>query len=114
MRLSDEPTSLMSLRVYERAAELFGLLATPIRLRIISALCQGERNVTQLLSQIDTAQPNISQHLNMLYRCGVVTKRRNGAQVFYRIADEFAVLVCKAVCSQIAREMEQDCKVHAG
>ena len=37
-----------SVRVFERAAELFGLLATPVRLRIVSALCQGEKNVTEL------------------------------------------------------------------
>ncbi len=114
VRLKDASPSEMSLQVFERAAELFGLLSTPIRLRIISELCHGEKNVTHLLNLIEVAQPNISQHLNMLYRSGVVAKRRSGTQVFYRIADEFAVLVCKAVCSQIAIELEQDRKVHAG
>ena len=92
--------------VFERAAELFGLLSTPIRLRIISELCNCEKNVGQLLACIEVAQPNMSQHLNMLYRAGVVAKRRCGAQVFYRIADASAVLVCRAVCTQVAMEME--------
>jgi ArsR family transcriptional regulator len=90
-----------SLQVFERAAELFGLLSTPVRLRIVSALCKGEKNVSELRSLIDAAQPNISQHLTMLYRSGVVAKRRSGAQVFYRIDDEFSGLVCRAVCSQV-------------
>lgn len=94
----------LSLQVFERAAELFGLLSTPVRLRIVSALCQGEKNVTELRGLIDVAQPNISQHLTMLYRSGVVSRRRHGAQVFYRIADELAGLVCRAVCSQMAAE----------
>ena len=90
--------------VYDKAAELFAVLSTPIRLRIISELCQGERNVGQLLDQIGVSQPNMSQHLNIMYRSGILGKRRQGAQMFYRIADEKAVVVCRAMCSQVATE----------
>lgn len=86
---------------FDRAAELFGVLATPVRLRIIGALCGGEKNVTKLLDEIEVSQPNMSRHLNVLYRTGVVAKRRSGVQVFYRIEDESVVLVCKAVCERI-------------
>ena len=88
--------------VFEKAAEMFAVLSTPIRLRIISELCQGEKNVGQLLDHIDVAQPNMSQHLNIMYRAGILGKRRQGAQMFYRIADESAVMVCRAVCTQVA------------
>jgi DNA-binding transcriptional ArsR family regulator len=88
--------------VFERAAELFAVLSTSIRLRIINQLCQGEKNVGQLLEHIGVAQPNMSQHLNIMYRAGLLGKRRQGAQVFYRIADESAVMVCRAVCTQVA------------
>jgi ArsR family transcriptional regulator len=81
--------------VFDRAAELFAVLSTPIRLRIISALCRGEKNV-------DVAQPNMSQHLNIMYRSGILGKRRQGAHMFYRIADETAVVVCRAMCTQVA------------
>ena len=88
--------------VFEKAAELFAVLSTPIRLRIISELCQGEKNVGQLHERIGVTQPNMSQHLNLLYRAGLLGKRRQGAQVFYRIADTSAVAVCRAVCTQVA------------
>jgi ArsR family transcriptional regulator len=88
--------------VYDKAAELFAVLSTPIRLRIISELCQGERNVGQLLDQIGVSQPNMSQHLNIMCRSGILGKRRQGAQMFYRIADEKAVVVCRAMCTQVA------------
>jgi DNA-binding transcriptional ArsR family regulator len=88
--------------VYDKAAELFAVLSTPIRLRIISELCQGERNVGQLLDQIGVSQPNMSQHLNIMYRSGILGKRRQGAQMLYRIADEKAVVVCRAMCTQVA------------
>ena len=75
-------------RVFELAAELFGVLATPMRLRILSALCDQEKSVSQLLSEIETTQPNLSQHLNVLYRTGVLAKRKEGTQVIYRVQSE--------------------------
>ncbi|MCU0931248.1 MAG: metalloregulator ArsR/SmtB family transcription factor [Serpentinimonas sp.] len=93
-------------RVFELAAELFGILATPMRLRILSALCDREKSVTELLSEIDTTQPNLSQHLNLLYRSGVLAKRKEGTQVIYRVQSEQAVMLCRSVCTQIAIEME--------
>ena len=93
--------------VFSTAAELFGLLSTPIRLRILSSLCHGEKNVTQLLAEIDTTQPNMSQHLSTLYRAGVLGKRRDATQIYYRIENQQAVAVCRSVCTQIALDMAE-------
>lgn len=95
-------------RVFESAAELFGVLATPIRLKIISAVCNGERNVSELLAQIATTQPNMSQHLSTLYRAGVLGKRREGTQVYYRLQSEKVAMLCRAVCTQLAVELDGD------
>ena len=97
--------------VFDSAAELFRLLATPIRLKIISALCGREKNVSQLLSEIDTTQPNMSQHLATLYRAGVLAKRRDATQIYYRIGSERAATLCRAVCMQIAVEFDGDVEV---
>lgn len=87
---------------FDAAAELFGVLSTPIRLRIIGALCEGEKNVSELRKVVEVSQPNMSQQLMVLYRAGVVDRRRVGAQVFYCIADETVVRVCKAVCEKVS------------
>ena len=100
-------------RVFELAAELFGVLATPMRLRILSALCREEKSVSQLLSEIETTQPNLSQHLNVLYRAGVLAKRKSGTQVIYRVQSEQAVTICRTVCTQVAIEMEEPGSVPA-
>ena len=94
--------------VFESAAELFGLLSTPVRLKIISAVCNGERNVSELLAQIDTTQPNMSQHLATLYRAGVLGRRRDGTQIYYRLQSERVAALCRAVCTQVATELEGD------
>ena len=99
--------------VFDSAAELFRLLSTPIRLKIISALCSREKNVSQLLSEIDTTQPNMSQHLSTLYRAGVLSKRRDATQIYYRIGSERAATLCRAVCTQIAVEMDPGAELPA-
>ena len=83
--------------VFDSVAELFGLLSTPVRLKIIGALCNGEKNVSQLLGDIDTTQPNMSQHLSTLDRAGVLGKRREATQIYYRIESERAATLCRAV-----------------
>lgn len=95
-------------QVFASAAELFALLSTPIRLRLISALCHEEKNVTQLLREIDATQPNLSQHLATLYRAGILGRRREGTQVFYRLQSQRAATLCRAVCTQIATELDGD------
>lgn len=81
-------------RVFAIAAELFGLLSSPVRLKIVFALLEGERSVGQLLEQVEASQPNLSQHLSTLYRCGVLSRRRAGAQVHYRIASDRVRALC--------------------
>ena len=90
--------------VFAKAAELFRVMSAPMRLRIISALCNGEKNVGELLAEIQTTQPNMSQHLNTLYLSGVLGKRREGVQIYYRIVNDRVVSLCRAVCVQIASE----------
>jgi len=94
-------------RVFTLAAELFAVLSTPIRLRILSALCDQEKSVSELLLEIDTTQPNLSQHLAVLYKTGVLAKRSQGTQVIYRVQSEKAVALCRSVCTQIAIDMDE-------
>jgi DNA-binding transcriptional ArsR family regulator len=90
--------------VFDRAAEIFRVMSAPMRLKIISCLCDGEQNVSYLLGKIDTTQPNMSQHLNTLYTAGVIAKRRDGVQIHYSIADKQIVSLCKAVCGKVEEE----------
>lgn len=108
MALAAPETSLADLHPtedqFEKAAELFAVLAAPMRLRIIRSICSTEKNVTELLVDVKTTQPNISQHLNTLYRAGILGKRRSGTQIFYRIVDQRVTNLCRSVYSQMAQE----------
>lgn len=92
--------------VFELAAGIFRVMSAPMRLKIISSLCNGEKNVSELLAGIDTTQPNMSQHLNTLFQAGVLGKRRDGVQIYYRITNDRVVTLCRAICTQIAIEAD--------
>ena len=79
--VSRGPSYTESDAVFESAAEVFRVMSAPMRLKIISSLCNGEKNVGELLGEVNTTQPNRSQHLNTLYKAGVLGKRRDGVQI---------------------------------
>jgi ArsR family transcriptional regulator len=88
--------------MFDLAAETFRVMSAPMRLKIINCLCNEEKNVGQLLDEIDTTQPNMSQHLNTLFKAKILGRRRDGVQIYYRIINERVVTLCRAVCTQIA------------
>lgn len=91
--------------VFERVSNYFSLLAEPMRLRILYALCDGERAVTDIMERIGSTQANASRHLNLLYRAKILSRRKLGTQVYYRIQDQNAFKLCKTVCAEITSEM---------
>jgi DNA-binding transcriptional ArsR family regulator len=74
----------------ELAVEVFAMLADATRVRIILALRDGERSVTELAGLVDKAPTAVSQHLAKLRLARMVTTRHDGTRVFYRLVDEHA------------------------
>ncbi len=91
-----------TIHVFEQVAHYFGLLADPTRLRILSCLCVEERPVHDVVEKIGLTQANISRHLNILYRAGVVDRRRVGNSVLYRVVDPNFVDICRTVSITVA------------
>jgi len=89
-------------QVFNRVAEYFALLADPTRLRILASLCAGERPVREVVREIGLTQANISRHLNILFRAGVVDRRRDGSSVWYRVVDPNFVDICRTVSISVA------------
>lgn len=91
-------------QVFERVAQYFSLLADPTRLRILSFLCCGEHPVHAVVEEIGLTQANISRHLNILYRAGIVDRRREGSSVLYRVVDPNYVDICRTVSISVASQ----------
>ncbi|MBU6438021.1 MAG: winged helix-turn-helix transcriptional regulator [Betaproteobacteria bacterium] len=94
--------------VFEQASDLFAVLSAPSRLKILHFLCDGERSVNDILEFVGSSQPNVSQHLGLMYRAGILGKRKDGNQVLYRVVSERATSICRSVCTQIAIDLSGD------
>lgn len=74
----------------ERAARFFRVLGDPTRLRLLTLLLDaptGEYSVGELVTAVEAPQSRVSTHLSCLRWCGLVQTRRDGKQVYYRVAD---------------------------
>jgi rhodanese-related sulfurtransferase/DNA-binding transcriptional ArsR family regulator len=78
-------------------------VAHPHRLALLEQLAQGERSVELLADRVRVSIANASQHLQHMRRAGLVTARREGKFVFYRLADN-AVLDLLASVRRIAEQ----------
>ncbi|MEX0893858.1 MAG: metalloregulator ArsR/SmtB family transcription factor [Gemmatimonadota bacterium] len=83
----------------------FKVLGEPMRLRILNALREGERTVSELVQITGAGQANISKHLNLLHRNGLVERRKEGLNVFYRIADAGVFRLCDIICDSLEADI---------
>ena len=72
----------------EDAEQFLKQLSNKTRLMVLCSLIEGERSVTELLSNVPVTQPVLSQHLALLREANLVATRRAGQTIFYRLADE--------------------------
>ena len=92
---------------FDAVAAYFSVLAEPTRLRIMHAVCAEEKSVSQIVAELGATQTNISRHLNLMHRGGVLARRRDGNQVYYRAADAEMVEICRSMCNRIAAQIDE-------
>ncbi|MBK8230938.1 MAG: winged helix-turn-helix transcriptional regulator [Candidatus Eisenbacteria bacterium] len=94
----------------DRIAQRFRLLGDPVRLKLLHALREGERTVTALVKSTGAGQANVSKHLALMLREGVVARRKQGLHVYYAVTDAHVFELCDVVCGglnqQFSREIE--------
>jgi len=91
-----------------RIAEVLKAMADPTRLKVLHALQTGERCVTEILHAVGGSQANVSKHLSVLRRAGLVDCRREGLNVFYRIIDPGVFTICRNVCDSIELRLDRE------
>ena len=101
------PDALLEVAAY------FQALSEPTRLQILNLLRSGERNVGEIAQLCGFTAANVSRHLTLLTKQGLVAREGRGTSVYYRIADESIYALCDLVCGNIARQMERSQKNRA-
>jgi DNA-binding transcriptional ArsR family regulator len=95
-------------QLLERIADRLKAMADPTRLRILHVLQTGERCVTDILSHVGGSQANVSKHLSVLRRAGLVEFRRDGVNVYYHIEDPTVFAICSTVCDSLERQVNAE------
>ena len=98
MCLYIRPVELPSPIPDELIAGRFRLLAEPKGIRLFDRLRDGEAAVHQLAAELESSQQNVSKHLGVLLRSGLVSRRKEGTYSVYAIADEGVFDLCEQVC----------------
>ena len=89
----------------EIVARRFAVLAEPMRLRLIQALFAGEKNVNALVEETGGTQANVSRHLQTLTQAHMLSRRKEGTQVFYAISDPSIERLCQLVCGSLEKSL---------
>jgi DNA-binding transcriptional ArsR family regulator len=95
-------------------AEVFKSMGHPIRLGIIEMLAQGERCVCEIFEYVGTDISNVSKHLALLRQNGLVSDRKAGLKVFYRLSMPCAVDFSRCVENVVLRRLDGQRALLAG
>jgi ArsR family transcriptional regulator len=97
--LTDEALDLVASR--------FRSLGDASRLRLLNLLMQGEASVQDLVSASGLTQTNVSRHLGLLRREGLVGRTRDGNRALYRIVDPNVEKLCRLVCGGLSDQLNE-------
>lgn len=95
------PKRRLSPAAIEKVAGRFKALSEPTRLKLLYALMDGEKNVSELVGESGGVQANVSKHLSVLLDAGIVGRRKQGTSAYYRIVDGSIFELCDLVCGSI-------------
>ena len=101
----------LSPEAVELVAARFRTLGEPIRIRLLQALQDGERNVTDLVAAVRSTQPNVSKHLRILQEAGLAARRQEGNSVYYSITDPSVFVLCDAVCRSVGEGLQRNARL---
>jgi len=100
--------------LYALHASICQTLAHPKRLEVIDRLRGGEMSVTGLAEVLEISQPNLSQHLTLMKQKGIVTTRRKGLNVYYRLASPKIVKACDLMREVLVEHLESSAALARG
>jgi DNA-binding transcriptional ArsR family regulator len=92
----------------DRIAEIFKVMSEPMRLKILDSLRHGEKNVSELIKLTGSQQANVSKHLGIMKKAGVVTARRKGLNIYYSLKEKRFFTICDSVCEYLAKRHEEE------
>ena len=97
----------MSNIVIKSVAELFGVLSNPIRVEIIVLLAEQEKDVKEIHNKLGLSSSNVSQHLSILRSHHLVTLRKQGTRVFYKLNNKKVITIIRKTVELLESEISE-------
>ncbi|MDA8431568.1 MAG: metalloregulator ArsR/SmtB family transcription factor [Nitrospiraceae bacterium] len=97
--------------LFELQSEVCKTLASPKRLEIINSLKDGEKTVGELVDILGVPKANVSQHLAVMRHKGILKSRRDGVNIYYRIANPKVVQACVLMREVLTEQMKERSKL---
>ena len=88
-------------------AAVFGALAHPKRHEMMHVLCEGARTPSELAEELELSRPNVSQHLALLQREGLVSRSRQGRRVLWEVIDPRLSQACELIDEVLSEQLSQ-------
>src|SRR3989338_3627997 len=104
----------MEERIFEMHAEVCKSMANPTRLRIMSLLRGGEKSVKELKKQLELPKANLSQHLGILRQRGIISSRRAGLNIYYKVTNPKMIKACEILREVLFELMQESEKLARG
>ena len=101
--ISSLQTQLDNINDFQAVAEIFKQLGDTTRIRIFWLLCHCEECVSNIAAAVDMSDPAVSHHLRMLRGSGLIISRREGKEVYYKLADTQQAQLVHHVCEEMFR-----------
>ncbi len=101
----------MEKEIYELHASICQTLSNPKRLQILNTLREKEMPVKKLIEVTGLSKANLSQHLAILRQNKIITARRDGVNVYYRISNPKVIKACDLMREVLYEQLSQDGKL---
>ena len=88
-------------------AERFRVLSEPMRIKLLDRLRDGDATVHELQEGLGGSQQNVSKHLGVLLRAGMVSRTKEGTSAHYAIAEPGVFDLCDQVCGGLRRQLDR-------
>lgn len=97
--------------IFELQSEICKTLSSSKRIEILNALKDGEKTVSELVEILGVPKANVSQHLAVMRHKGILKSRREGVNIYYRVASPKVIEACLLMKEVLMEQMKEKGKL---
>ena len=104
----------MEEKIFQMHAEVCKSMANPTRLKIMNLLREGEKSVEELRNRLELPKSNLSQHLSILRQRRIVSTRRAGLNIYYKVTNSKMIKACDILREVLLEQLQEGEKLVRG